>query len=102
MLQLKKGVILTGVRSEILFIIYQIQKYFEEHLPKKDFVITSLTDGKHMKGSLHYKGLALDMRSRDFYMKEAGDFFYWFVSNYDKEYDLVVEKDHFHIEYDPK
>ena len=102
MLQFKNGVTLTGVQNEILFIIDVIQRYFDVFIPDKDFVITSLTDGKHMKGSLHRKGLALDMRTRTLDRKEIDYFVTWFRDGFEKGYDLVVEKDHIHIEYDPK
>lgn len=102
MLQFKNNVRLSGVQEEILFIIDRIQRYFEVRLPKRDFVITSLTDGVHMKGSLHPKGLALDMRSRTLDKKEIEYFVTWFRKNFEKSYDLVVEIDHIHIEYDPK
>jgi hypothetical protein len=64
--------------------------------------ITSADDSKHMAGSFHYLGLALDFRS-----------YYWLVhiapfelANklavvLGDEFDVVLEKDHIHIEYDP-
>ena len=32
---------------------------------KRFAIITSTTDGKHKKGSLHYLGLAVDLRTKD-------------------------------------
>ena len=66
-----------------------------------DMVVTSLADGKHGKNSLHYTGHAADLRTRhmrvddkevvaDEIRKNAGD-----------DYDIVVEKTHIHMEYDP-
>lgn len=65
-------------------------------------VITSGNDSRHSVGSLHYKWKAIDLRV-------------WYVSK-DKlnllveelqeklghEFDVVLEIDHIHIEYDPK
>jgi len=70
--------------------------------------VTSITDGNHSDGSLHYKGLAVDLRTRHDkggaqwpdHVKECiasrlrlklGD-----------DYDVVVEGTHIHAEYDPK
>ena len=62
--------------------------------------ITSARDGVHMKNSLHYKGCAIDIRSRDMVNpllvsqklnSTLGAYFYAFY-----------EKDHIHIEYDKK
>jgi hypothetical protein len=66
-----------------------------------DLVITSANDGKHMDGSLHYQGKALDFRTwtlngREMMVhaqlkRELGD-----------QYDTILEKDHIHIEFQPK
>lgn len=37
----------------------------------KDWVITSINDGKHMKGSKHYIDEAVDLRSKNFKSLEA-------------------------------
>jgi hypothetical protein len=68
-----------------------------------DFTITSLTEGEHSEHSLHYKGLAFDMRTRDFTVEQLESVF-----NHVKQklnpigYDVVKEGDHIHVEYDPK
>lgn len=67
-----------------------------------ELVITSVNDGKHKTNSLHYKGLAFDCRSRDLapqFQAHARD---ELKKRLGKDYDVVLEKDHFHIEYDPK
>lgn len=66
-----------------------------------DLVITSANDGKHMKGSKHYSGEALDLRIWNLMGDEAA-----VTAELQKElgpdYDVVLEKDHIHLEYDPK
>lgn len=76
------------------------------------FTITSLTDGKHSPSSLHYSGKAADFRTRDllgFSAKEIGDLIRAKLWDFSRSlgykisaYDVVVEKDHIHVEYDPK
>ena len=66
-----------------------------------ELVITSGKDGIHGKNSLHYIGDAIDIRIWNIKVnlenltkvisKALGDGF-----------DVVLEKDHIHIEYDPK
>lgn len=60
-------------------------------------------DGVHGKDSLHYKGHAVDLRVRDVDNARAH---YQFVQALKillgKDYDIVWEGDHIHVEYDPE
>lgn len=68
---------------------------------KYQATITSANDGRHMSGSKHYKGNGIDMRTYDMEGMEtvvattARDFL-------GENYDLVLEDDHIHVEYDPE
>ena len=62
--------------------------------------ITSGNDSKHSENSLHYKGLAIDVRSKD--MKNPKMVVKMLKKALDYELDIVLESDHIHIEYDPK
>ena len=61
---LKPGVRITGMRPEILLAAVAAERVYEE--AGHDFTITACVDGKHMTGSLHYAGAAIDVRTRDF------------------------------------
>lgn len=65
-----------------------------------EITITSGNDGKHSKHSLHYKNKAIDIRTRDMEQKEK----VWRRIKYTlgRDYDVILEDDHIHIEYDPK
>ena len=68
---------------------------------KEDVLITSKRDGVHSAGSLHYIGCAIDAR----YPKTCLDrqeFAQRLRSAVGKDFDVVVEGSHIHIEYDPK
>ena len=68
-----------------------------------EITITSAHDGSHMKNSLHYVGLAIDIRSRD--MSKVTESAKWidkFLNINSKCFDIVIENDHIHIEYDKK
>ena len=59
-MQLKQSAQIRGMRPEMAIALVVIESAFAkqgEHL-----VITSGTDGTHMPGSCHYKGLAVDIR----------------------------------------
>lgn len=65
-------------------------------------VITSGSDGKHGPNSLHYKGKALDLRTNTILpallptlVKELR----WALG---EQFDVVLESDHIHVEFDPK
>ncbi len=70
--------------------------------PEVACVITAGIDGQHMKDSLHYTGKALDFRTRDLF---SGQQQIWVALCEEKLgpcWDVVLEKDHLHVEYDPK
>lgn len=75
-----------------------------------ELVITSGSEAatKHMKRSKHYTGEAYDFRSRDIKsLYNASEHMIHRIatqirSALSKDFDLVVESDHFHIEWDPK
>lgn len=66
----------------------------------KIFYVTSVNDGKHGHGSLHPHGKAIDLRRwnvpQPHLMLQA------IRASLPKDFDVILEYDHFHIEYDPK
>ena len=65
-------------------------------------VVTSITDGTHMDGSLHYKGQAVDIRTRDIATPVLNLIVKNIKESLGADYDVVLERDHLHLEYDPK
>ena len=65
-----------------------------------ELVITSANDGKHGDKTLHHKGLALDLRTWTLGGR-APEVLPELKAALGDDYDVVLEKDHFHIEYDP-
>ena len=61
----------------------------------EDFFITSRREGNHIPGSFHYIGRAVD------FCKQGIDFddLKKIIS---RDFDLINESNHFHLEYDPK
>jgi hypothetical protein len=96
--QIKPGVRVKGLSNELLLAVLIAQTIYNETEPS--MVITSVTDGKHSANSLHYTGDAVDLRlpmqsTRDQIVSQLktalGD-----------SYDVILEVDHIHIEYDPR
>lgn len=85
-----------GLKSEILWAIDRVAEIW----PIDTLVITSGRGGKHSYASIHYMGLAVDIRT-------------WGLDNIHalvqamrdvlgSDYDVIDEGTHIHIEYQPK
>ena len=98
-------------KSNVRFHKGQLDEVWDDALPRIHDVfgmyglqtwITSADDLKHMAGSFHYIGLALDFRSYywlDYIDQvELADKLAFIVGD---DFDVVLEKDHIHVEYDP-
>ena len=100
-MDIKKGVNMNGIQLVMRKVLVAAEKIWNGY--GVTLVITSCVDGTHSAGSLHYYGLAVDLRSRSFdstdlartaarrLQRALGD-----------DYDVVIEKTHIHVEYDPK
>lgn len=64
-----------------------------------DLVVTSVTDGDHKSGSLHHTGCAVDLRLPPL---DAPLMVGSLRDALGVEFDVVLETDHIHVEYDPK
>ena len=100
MLLLKQGVRVAGVRPEILIAVVAAERVCAER--GVDCVITACVDGVHQAGSLHYCGLAVDLRTRDFHPGDADKAIARIRQCLGADYDVALEKDHVHLEYQPK
>jgi hypothetical protein len=93
----KDGVILPPM----LQLLYTAARVFAAH--GAPCVITSGKDGRHKEGSLHYKDRALDFRTRHLRgQNEADQVAQEMRDRLGRSFDIVVEADHIHAEYDPK
>jgi len=98
-MKLKPGVEITCMSVWLLEgILAAHELYVREGLP---FTITSLTDGKHSPKSLHYIGKAFDLRTHDLGSKSTPHGVAMKLrAALGGDYDVVVETDHIHVEYD--
>lgn len=100
MLSLKPGVRINGLKPEILLAIQIVHSVFVAN--KKNCVITSCVEGQHSRGSKHYSGNAIDVRTRHLLPTEREAIEADCRESLGAEYDVVFETTHLHIEYDPK
>lgn len=101
---LKPGVNMSGVQPEILRAMADIHATMEA---TGEFTLTACLDGKHKATSLHYKGLAVDIRSKHMgtmlKLKTLNDL----RSILGPDFDVLLEgegteNEHYHLEWDPK
>ncbi len=95
---IKNGVDLRGLTPQMAIAYTIATKCYGQY----DCVITSANDSKHGPNSLHYKGQALDLRTR--HMNEQGlqAVFHKLKEALGEQFDTVLEADHLHIEFQPK
>ena len=99
-MELKPGVRIHGIKPEMVVALLAIDQIWGFH--GYDPVITSAVDGKHSRGSLHYVGLALDIRSRDIPSEKRFELADELKKALGADFDVVLERTHFHIEFQPK
>ena len=97
---IKPGVDISNLSEEMTLGMFKvIRAYFSMGY---NCTITSGRDGKHMQGSLHYTGNALDFRTRNVFASDRNDLRRTIAADLGGEYDVVLERTHLHVEYDPK
>lgn len=94
---IKAGVDISRLNREIRRALSKIQttlNYYSEEL-----VLTSTFEGTHSPGSLHYCNDAIDMRTPG---KKIAELVKDLKKRLGPDYDVILEGNHIHIEYDPK
>jgi len=99
---LKKGVKLEGIKPEILMAACVVNGIYIDQGRPEGVTITSITDGKHKPNSLHYSGLAIDIRTRYFNRSIQKRLAQKIQDALGDEFEVILERTHIHIEFDPK
>lgn len=99
-IRLAEGVSLADLRPEMREVLIAADRIWREH--GKELWVTSHKEGGHSPRSLHYTGFALDLRSRHFGRTEQGVAVRKLRQALGRNYDVIHEMNHFHVEYDPK
>lgn len=102
MIKVKPGVICYFMSKPIMSILPIIDMIWE--LQKKHPTITSWMEivEERPKNTKHNIGLAIDLRHRDLSDTEKHKVFNDMKILLGRQYDVIWEKTHFHVEYDPK
>lgn len=98
-MKFKKGVTLA-LRPQMAAVLPVIEEV-HERLGVGEAWITSGTDGEHSPQSLHYVGLAVDLRTRGLAMSRIIALAEALKLALGVDFDVVIEATHLHIEWDP-
>ena len=63
-------------------------------------IVTSVEDGRHTATSLHYRGRALDLRTRDLSHAQKRKYAIALRSALGPGWEVIIESDHIHVEYE--
>jgi len=102
----ERGADISSLRNEIIRTFPEILATWEPLGLEFPPTITSGQDGRHGQNSLHYEGLAIDLRVNDIPIEKATQFKNGLREALGPNYDVTFEKEgtlefHIHLEYDP-
>ena len=100
-MRIKPGANLDGISTAMLHACAVIDEIYIR-IAKHEVTITSVKDGKHMHQSKHDDGNAGDFRKRDISPNDYILILAEVKRKLGKDYDVIDETTHMHIEYDPK
>ena len=101
MLTVKKGVSLRKVAPQMVLAAVVVDGIYTR-FGVEECCITSGDDGQHGANSLHPEGKALDFRTRTIPESYRHGVRACTDAALGGDYDVVLESDHMHVEYDPK
>ena len=100
MIRIKEGVRALGLAPETLLAIAVAEGVYATAGAER--VVTSLTDGPHSDMSLHHCGRAVDVRTNHIDRGVANRLAQQIRERLGRDFGVVLERDHLHIEFDPK
>lgn len=106
-LRVKPGVSLKEIKPQVLLGLLMFHSVAAKLFPGKELTVTSVSDSQHGPNSLHPKGYAVDIRSKNFSTEEKYKLLREATAALGAEFDLILESEgkpyeHFHLEWDPK
>ncbi len=99
-MRLKQDVRIHGLRPELVLALFMCEQVYRA--ADTELVITSVIDGKHSPGSLHYAGSAVDLRINNLPSGQAEKIRDQIAERLGKDFDAVLESNHIHLEFQPK
>ena len=107
-MKIKPGANIQGLNLKMRPVLMAADAIWRNH--GQELVVTAGLDGEHSAGSLHYYGMAVDLRTRYFrppnreegYIPdEVEDIANEMRHVLGAAYDVIVHASHIHVEYDP-
>lgn len=103
MIRCKPGVDFDRVHPVMFAALIAAESIYSSHGVSECW-ITSANDSEHMEGSLHYAGLAIDLRSKNI-PRETREAVFSALARRLRHLDIIWEypdreREHFHLEYD--
>lgn len=95
-----KSVNLDKVDPIMFYAIHETALVYEQR--GYTLTLTSVNDGVHSPNSLHPKGRAFDARTRNVPVAERPALRADVQEVLGEDFDVVLEKDHLHVEYQPE
>jgi len=92
----------VSVKHEICRAMHEIDILHRQWALGKEAAFTSVVDGKHSLKSLHYAGLACDVRLWYLPTGTANGFAEEIQHRIGEDYDVILKRDHIHVEFQPK
>ena len=99
-LLIKDGVKFHSFNLHFAAFVTAVIKAWDLYTPSIVPVITSANDGQHMQGSLHYKNLAWDLRTKNLEVGKVEEIARMLRIELGKDWDIIVEATHIHAEMD--
>lgn len=98
---IKDGASIRGLQPEIAIAYVIVESVYNEF--ETEAILTEGTGAEHSAGSLHYVGYGLDVRIWNIPEKyTAQQVAQKIRQKLGQEFDVVLESNHIHIEYQPK
>lgn len=98
-MKFKQGVDIRGIQPETIQGMLLCKAVFCEL--NQLFTVTSVCDGLHKEGSLHYQGYAFDLRIWDLRGISSIEMGMHLKEALGAQFQVVVEPSHIHVEFDP-
>lgn len=104
-LKIKPGTNIQGLNIVMRPVLIAAERVWQNY--GQELVVTCGMEGEHSAGSLHYYGLAVDLRSNYFTKHPDGLHEDFDVAKdlrveLGDDFDVVVHGTHIHVEYDPE
>lgn len=99
-MKIKSGANIQGLNIVMRPVLIAASTIWDDH--DQELVITCGLDGEHSAGSLHYYGLAVDLRTNYFpFADEHHAVASELRTALGDDYDVIVHGTHIHVEHDP-